>query len=58
MNTSIHERFGERLTGAIVLAAIVFAILFLAGGPDPTTADATAYYPPLVTAPGNPSWDF
>ena len=58
MKHSLQERLTERLKGALVLVAIVFGILFLAGGPAPTPADAVAYYPPLVSAPGNPSWDF
>ena len=66
MNYSLHQRLsdrlsdrlGDRLKGAVLLAAIVFGILFLAGGPAPTAADADAFYPPSVTGRGNPSWDF
>lgn len=53
-----NEPVSDRLKGALVFFAIVFAILVLSGGPDESSADPAATVSPAITTPGNPSWDF
>ncbi len=53
-----HERWSDRLKGALILVAIVFALLVVSGGPDGSSAGTDAVYPSIVSPPGNPSWDF
>jgi hypothetical protein len=58
MENGSNERLSDRLKGALILVAIVFALLVVSGGPDGTSAGTQEVYPPIVTTPGNPSWDF
>ena len=58
MENGPFERQSDRLKGALILIAIVFALLAVSGGPDGTSAGTQEVFSPIVTTPGNPSWDF
>ena len=57
MNRSIHERFSQRLKGGFFLLAIVFGVLMLSGGPDPSVADPEKALQSVVVDPTSRSWD-
>ena len=57
MNRSPHERFSQRLKGGLLLAAIVFSVLMLFGGPPTSIADIDEVAPTMVADPTNNSWD-
>lgn len=58
MEKGPHERLSDRLKGALILVAIVFALLVVSGGPDGTSAGTQEVFEPFVSPPGNPSWYF
>lgn len=57
MDRSTHNRFSQRLTGGLVLLAIVFGVLILFGGSPSSVADTEIANPTIVTDPTNHAWD-
>ena len=56
MDRSTHERFSQRLKGGLFLAALVFGILVISGGPR-SIADSEQAAKTIVAEPTNHSWD-
>lgn len=57
MDRSTHERFSQRIKGGLVLLAVVFGVLMLAGGPQISVADTEKATRTIVVDPTNHSWD-
>ncbi len=57
MDRSTHERFSQRLKGGLFLAALVFGILVISGGPRTFIADSEQAAQSIVADPTNHSWD-
>lgn len=57
MKYSLYERLVERLKGALALVAIVFVVLFLAGGPDTSSTTPANAGHALIQVPAAPGWE-
>lgn len=55
---SPNERFPDRVKGTLVLCALVFALIVLAGRPDTSAVDTAIYEGQVSVVPQPPSWDF
>ena len=57
MKRLLNELFSDKLKGGVLLVAIVFGVLVLAGSPKTTTAETDAAIHTIVVDPTNHAWD-
>ena len=57
MKRSLNELFSDKLKGGVLLVAIVFEVLVLAGSPKTSTAETDAVIHTIVAYPTNHAWD-
>ena len=57
MKRLLNELFSDKLKSGVLLVAIVFGVLVLAGSPKTTTAETDAAIRTIVVDPTNHAWD-